>query len=67
MLDIFQGNLQIHPNPNPRVLYFYEHVSGSIHMFPEIVVDLSGGPDKYFDSPYIKRWWKEERKPEEHA
>lgn len=40
-------------------MYFYEHVNGTIHQKPDIVVDYSG-PHEYFDSPYVKRWWHEE-------
>ena len=40
--------------------YFYEHTNGEIIKKPDIVVDMDGGPDIYFDSPFVKRWWWEE-------
>lgn len=43
--------------------YFYEHVDGSIHRKPDIVVDAGGGPRDYFNSPFVKRWWHEEDRP----
>lgn len=39
--------------------YFYEHTNGTIHRKPDCVVDDGGGPCKYFDSPFCKRWWWE--------
>ena len=40
-------------------MYYYEHIDGTIHKKPTIVVDMGGGPYVYFDSPFVKRWWKE--------
>jgi len=47
--------------------YIYEHTNGEIIYKPDIVVDMAGGPITYFDSPFVKRWWrKEEEKTELH-
>ncbi|WP_373054317.1 hypothetical protein [Thioalkalivibrio sp.] len=43
-----------------RHAYFYEHVNGTIHRKPAIVVEMGGGPHEYFDSPNVKRWWREQ-------
>jgi len=40
--------------------YFYEHANGQVIRKPNIVVDSAGGPDQYFDSQFVKRWWKTE-------
>ena len=40
-------------------MYFYEHVDGTIHRKPDLVVEMGGGPHEYFDSPFVKRWWHE--------
>lgn len=40
--------------------YYYEHTDGSIHRKPAIVVEMGGGPRDYFDSPFVKRWWRQE-------
>lgn len=39
--------------------YYYEHENGTIHWKPVFVVE-SIGPYEYFDSPFVKRWWKVE-------
>jgi hypothetical protein len=39
--------------------YIYEHVDGTLHRKPFIVVDMGGGPIEYFDSPFVKDWWIE--------
>jgi len=38
-------------------MYYYEHTDGSTISKPDIVVDMAGGPDDYFDSPFVVRWW----------
>ena len=45
-------------NQNKKVksVYVYEHVNGTFHEKPAIVVDMGGGPDVYFDSPFVKSW-----------
>lgn len=43
--------------------YYYEHVNGTVHRKPDIVVDMGGGPHSYFSGPYVKRWWYEEARP----
>lgn len=40
--------------------YYYEHTNGKIISKPDIVVDMSGGPDIYFHSDFVKRWWHED-------
>lgn len=44
--------------------YLYEHTDGSILRKPAVVVDMSGGPEDYFDSPFVKRWWRDSEEPE---
>ena len=39
-------------------MYHYEHVNGAVFNRPDRVVELSGGPEIYFNSPYVKRWWR---------
>lgn len=43
-----------------RRWYYYEHVNGTFHRKPAFVVEAAGGPEHYFDSPFVKRWWTEE-------
>ncbi len=43
-------------------MFMYEHVSGSILSKPDRVIDMGGGPEVYFNSPFIKRWWYVEDK-----
>ena len=39
--------------------YYYEHVDGSVHFKPFVVVETGfDGPEDYFDSPFVKRWWR---------
>lgn len=38
-------------------MYYYEHVNGTIHTKPDIVVDMGGGPGEYFAGPFVKKWW----------
>lgn len=44
-------------------MYYYEHENGTIINKVDGVVDAAGGPDTYFDSPFVKRWWHEEERP----
>lgn len=44
--------------PENKPGYYYEHENGTVHWKPYIVVDMGGGPEEYFDSPFVKRWWK---------
>jgi hypothetical protein len=39
--------------------YLYRHTDGSLHRKPALVVDSGGGPGEYFDSPFVKHWWRE--------
>lgn len=48
-------------------VYFYEHVNGEVIRKPAILVDGGGGPDEYFNSPFVKRWWSEGGEPEASA
>lgn len=38
--------------------YYYEHVNGGVIWKPLWIVDMGGGPQVYFDSPFVKRWWR---------
>lgn len=38
-------------------MYYYEHINGTVIQKPDMVVDIGGGADEYFDSPFVKRWW----------
>mgnify|MGYP000934329936 CR=1 FL=1 len=40
-----------------REVYFYVHKNGKIIFKPITVVNMAGGPKKYFDSPFVKGWW----------
>lgn len=40
-------------------MYWYEHIDGTVHQKPDIVVDMAGGPRVYFEGPLVKRWWWE--------
>lgn len=40
--------------------YFYEHINGTVHRKPDVVVDMGGGPREYFSGPFVKRWWHED-------
>lgn len=48
--------------------YWYEHTNGTRIWKPAAVVDF-GGAEAYFDSPFVKRWWRgtrdDSRTPEE--
>lgn len=39
--------------------YLYQHTDGTIHRKPALVVDSGGGPHEYFDSPFVRRWWRD--------
>jgi len=41
----------------PKSTYFYLHQNGSVIMKPGTVVD-SIGELEYFNSPFVKRYWK---------
>lgn len=43
-------------------MYFYEHVNGEIISKPAFICEVGTTPEEYFDSPFVKRWWKEEDK-----
>jgi hypothetical protein len=47
--------------------YKYEHTNGKIITKPAIVVESGTTPEEYFDSPFVKRWWKEEIKETSNA
>lgn len=38
--------------------YIYLHTNGSLHYKRNIVVDSGGGPNRFFDSPLVQRWWR---------
>ena len=37
--------------------YWYRHTGGGLTRKQQIVVDMGGGPSKYFNSPFVKHWW----------
>jgi hypothetical protein len=43
-------------------MYYYEHTNGTVISKTDYVVNASGGPGEYFDSPFVVRWWHEEDK-----
>jgi hypothetical protein len=45
-------------NENKKIeaYYEYEHVNGTKHRKPLIVVEMGGGADEYFNSPFVKSW-----------
>lgn len=45
-------------------MYYYKHINGTIHKKPDIVVDMGGGPNSYFKSPFVQRWWYEDNNNE---
>ena len=47
----------------PKPAYFYEHVNGEIIRRPAIVVEMGGGPGDYFNSPFVRKWWREGDQP----
>ena len=43
-------------------VYKYEHTNGEIITKPQVVVEsMPGGAFEYFDSPFVRRWWKEDK------
>ena len=36
--------------------YEYTHTDGTVHKLPVIVVETAGGPEEYFNSPFVKSW-----------
>jgi len=42
--------------PKDDHYYEYIHVNGSTIRKPAIVVDMGGGPEEYFNSPFVKSW-----------
>jgi len=45
--------------------YFYEHVNGKIIAKPAFVCEHNTTPYDYFDSPFVKRWWRGDEWPED--
>jgi hypothetical protein len=45
-------------------VYVCEPNLGETQIIPEVVVNENGGPEEYFGSPHINKWWKEERNME---
>jgi hypothetical protein len=39
-------------------MYYYQHTNGTIHKKSDFVVDTGGGPNEYFQSPFVKKWWQ---------
>lgn len=40
--------------------YWYLHTNGEFIHKPFGVVDMGGGPEEYFDSPFVQEWWRVE-------
>ena len=38
--------------------YYYLHTNGEVIAKPFMVVDQGGGPSEYFDSDFVKKWWR---------
>lgn len=38
-------------------MYIYIHTNGMPHIKPDGVVEMGGGPDVFFDSPFVERWY----------
>ena len=38
--------------------YYYQHIDGTVHYKPFIVVEMGGGPIDYFNSPFVLKYWK---------
>ena len=46
--------------------YYYLHKNGTLIYKPDTVVESAGGPNEYFDSPFVKAWWSmDSSKPNE--
>lgn len=39
-------------------MYYYLHVNGEVIYKPNVVVDMGGGPEMYFEGPFVQKWWK---------
>jgi len=38
-------------------MYVYIHaITNEAKCFPDIIVEMDGGPEVYFDSPYVALW-----------
>jgi hypothetical protein len=48
-------------------VYKYEHTNGQIITKPRVVVETNMTPEEYFNSSFVKRWWKEELKPQRYC
>jgi len=44
-------------NTNTKPGYYYLHTNGEVIYKPFIVVDMGGGPNDYFNSPFVVKWW----------
>ena len=38
-------------------MYYYKHVNGETISKPDFTVDSAGGPEVYFEGPFVERWW----------
>ena len=45
-------------------MYYYRHINGTVIQKPDFVVDSAGGPEIYFEGPFVERWWWKEDKPD---
>jgi hypothetical protein len=39
--------------------YLYRHTNGEVIRKPCVVVQMAGGPFEYFDSPFVRHWWRD--------
>ena len=47
---------------NTTHVYKYRHTNGTVLAKSVYVVEsFPGGPEKYFESPYVQEWWLEKR------
>ena len=56
-------NKQLVDKWNKERGYVYEHVNGTRHRKPYIVVYMGGGPREYFSGPMVRQWWREGDEP----
>lgn len=39
--------------------FWYRHTNGTLHRKPHFVVMCGGGPEEYFDSSFVRHWWRD--------
>ena len=38
-------------------MYYYRHVNGTVISKSDVVVNMAGGPEIYFEGPFVEKWW----------